>query len=337
MPSDTNQLDLYYGVPGAFAPLVSSILPLTRFYNRQRPQYYQLLNIIDETMEQTSALLTKLQGASTFTRFRDLPPEIRIKVWQFAMPEARTVVIKSPRTQSKDTPTSLDGVLAQTLDTDSSWQSTTQIPALLHVNSEARYEALKHYSLSLGFGNAQPRVYIDFDRDTLFLGDTELKPECSSLWAETKDLHKVQRLAVVPEGAWRALRFMKVDVNSLQKLIFVHGSEKIKLGPLPQLVEDEQSATDLILDLEEMLELLEPISDKSLHELESSKKQRMLELLETTTAKSLHELESSKKRRIEAAREEFDTLKAVLRVNWEKEPAVSTAVFRKSRGDRWAC
>ncbi|KAJ8119506.1 hypothetical protein O1611_g10601 [Lasiodiplodia mahajangana] len=316
MPSDTAQLDdLYYGVPGALTPLVSSILPLTRFYNRPRPQYYQLLNIIDTTMEQTSALLTKLQGATTFTKFRDLPPEIRIKIWQFAMPEARTIVIKSPHTKPKDMPASLDGALPQMLDTEISWQSTTQIPALLHVNCEARYEALKHYSLSLCIGKAQPTVYIDFSRDTLFLGDAELKPECSSLWAKTKDLDKIQRLAVVPEGAFRALRFMKIEASSLQKLIFVSGSEKIKLGPLPQLVEDEQPP-----EAESTLEL-----------------EQLCMLLETTTVKSLLELESSKKQRIEAARDEFNTLKEVLMTNWEKEPAVSTAVFRKSRGDRWAC
>ncbi|KAI0100731.1 hypothetical protein GGR51DRAFT_342965 [Nemania sp. FL0031] len=316
MPSDTPQLDdLYYGVPGALTPLVTSILPLTRLYTRPRPQYYQLLNIIDTTMEQTSALLTMLQGTNTFTRFKDLPPELRIKIWQFAMPEARTVVIKSPRTQVKDLPTSLDAALPQILESEPSWQSTTQIPALLHVNSEARYEALKHYSLSLGIGKAQPRVYIDFSRDTLFLGDTELKPECSSLWAKTKDLDKIRRLAVVPEGAFRALRFMKIEASSLQNLIFVSGSEKIKLGSLPQLVEDEQPP-----EAEPSLEL-----------------EQLYMLLETTTMKSLLELESSKKQRMELAREEFNTLKEVLMTNWEKEPVVSTAVFRKSKGDRWVC
>ncbi|KAJ8116332.1 hypothetical protein ONZ43_g4467 [Nemania bipapillata] len=243
--------------------------------------------MIDETMEQTSALITKFQGASSFTKFADLPPEIRIKIWQLAMPGPRTVVIKSPHTRSKHTPTSLDDILVHTAsDAELAWHSTTQIPALLHVNAEARYEALKHYSLSLGIGKAQPRVYVDFDRDTLFLGDAELKLECSPLWAETEDLNKVRRLAVVPEGAWRALRWMNVDINSLQKLIFVHNSENIKLGQLPQLVEDEQSEGDLSLELEQQLQLLE-----------------------TTAAGSLLELESSRKQRIEAAREEFNTLK----------------------------
>ncbi|KAI1178485.1 hypothetical protein F4777DRAFT_97615 [Nemania sp. FL0916] len=316
MPSDIAQFDrLYYEVPGALAPFASSMVPLMRFYNRQRLQYCQLLNLIDETMEQTSSLLNKLQGATSFTKFGELPPELRVKIWQFAMPEARTVIIRSPHTQQTHTPTSLDDVLSQTLGDERTWQSTTQIPALLHVNAEARYEALKHYSLSLGVGKAQPRVYIDFNRDTLFFGDTELKPECSELWAETKDLNRVQRLAVVPEGAWRALRWMKVELdNSLQKLIFVHGSEKIKLGQLPHLVEDEQSETDTSFQgFEQHVERSEPPKPGESPDPETSKKER-----------------------IEAARDECSTLKMVLSAAW-KEPAISTAVFRKSRGDRWVC
>ncbi|KAI1169292.1 hypothetical protein F5B18DRAFT_17260 [Nemania serpens] len=315
MPRNVAQFnDLYYEAPGALTPLASSILQLIRFYGRQRLQYYQFLNLVNATMEQTSSLLLKLQGVTSFTKFMELPPELRIKIWQFAMPEARTVVIKSPHARPEHLPTSLDEVLSQTPDTEWAWQSTTQIPALLHVNNEARYEALKHYSLSLSIGKAQPRVYIDFDRDTLFLGDAELKPECSQLWAETKDLSKVRRLAVVPESAWRALRWLKVDVNSLQKLIFVHGSEKIKLGPLPQLEEDEQAEADLSLGLE-----------------------YQMQQLETAMAVSSLEHEDTKKQRIQAARDEFNTLKMVLPAHWEKEPTISTAVFRKSKGDRWLC
>ncbi|KAI1117349.1 hypothetical protein F5Y14DRAFT_380698 [Nemania sp. NC0429] len=316
MPRNATQLDdgLYHEAPSALTPLASSILQLIKFYCRQRLQYYQFLNLVNATMEHTSSLLLKLQVATSFTKFRELPPELRIKVWQFAMPESRTVVIKSPHARPEHLPTSLDDVLSQTPDTEWAWQSTTQIPALLHVNCEARHEALKHYTLSLGIGKAQPRVYIDFDRDTLFLGDAELKPECSPLWTETKDLSKVRRLAVVPESAWRALRWLKVDVNSLQKLIFVHGSEKIKLGPLPQLVEDEQAEADLTLGLE-----------------------HHMRQLETTVAGSPVEREDTRKQRIQAARDEFDTLKMVLPAHWEKEPTISTAVFRKSRGDRWSC
>ncbi|KAI8627664.1 hypothetical protein F5Y19DRAFT_440737 [Xylariaceae sp. FL1651] len=318
MPSNTIQTnDLYYEVPVALAPFISSTLLLMKLYNWQRSQYYQLLNLVDTTMEQTSSLMTKLQGATGFTKFNDLPPEIRIKIWQYAMPEERTVVIKSPYVRHREIPTSLEGALPQSFD-EETWQSTTQVPALLHVNAEARHEALKHYTLSLGVGKVQPRVYIDFNRDTIFFGNSELKPECSSLWAETKDLNKVQRLAVVPEGAWRVLRWKKVDLNSLQKMIFVHDTDKVKLGPWPQLVEDRQSETDMSLEteLEQQIQLLEDVAMDG----------------PQSTA-----LDSPMKKRMQAAREELDTLMMVLPTQWEKEPVVSTAVFQKTRGDRWVC
>lgn len=191
------------------------------------------------------------------------------------------------------------------------WCSNTQIPALLHVNAEARHEALKHYQLSLGAGDQQPRIYVDFTRDTLFFGHAELKPECSALWSTTKDLDRVERLAVVPEGAWRVLRWMK----SLQKLIFVHDTEKLLLGPSPQLVEDEppQEETD-----EELVELVEEA-----------------QITEDTPATLEAQPEDDTKKRMQEAREELDIVMMVLTTQWETQPSLSTAVFNKSPGDTW--
>ncbi|KAI1425905.1 hypothetical protein F5Y12DRAFT_325386 [Xylaria sp. FL1777] len=259
-------------------------------------------------MDYTSSLLIKHQGARSFVKFGKLPAELRIKIWQLAMPEARTVVIKSPFSQ-KTVPISLDKVLPQPLDRGETWQSTTQVPALLHVNAEARHEALKHYSLSLGVGNTQPRVYIDFNRDTLVFGDAELTPECSPLWTQTKDFEKVRRLAIVPEGAWRVLQWTKtVDLTSLQSLIFVHDTENIKPGCQSQLVEDELSVArlDFQLGLGQQVQQLDAAPTEAQLEIENPMKQRM-----------------------QAARQELETLKTVLPLRWVKELVVSTAVFRK--------
>ncbi|KAI0169577.1 hypothetical protein GGR52DRAFT_573641 [Hypoxylon sp. FL1284] len=308
---------LYYDVPVAIIPLISSIFLVIRLYRWQRSQYYQLLNLIDNTMEQTlSRLSTKVEGPTTFTSFNKLPPELRIKIWQYAMPDARTVAVKSPYTKQNSAPRSLEEAISETCDQEETWYSTTQIPPLLHVNAEARHEALKHYKLSLGVGNAPPRVYVDFNRDTIFYGNSELKPECSALWAATPDLSQVQRLAVVPEGAWRVLRWKNVDLNSLEKMIFVHDTEKFELGPLPQLVEDEPQSLEL--------------------DVLQARAQRLEELRAQDELPEDNVLDPMKKR-MQAAREEIDTLMMVLPTQWEKEPAVSTAVFRKSRGDRWLC
>ncbi|KAI1135186.1 hypothetical protein F5Y05DRAFT_416492 [Hypoxylon sp. FL0543] len=310
---------LYYDVPVAVIPLISSILLLIRLYRWQQSQYYQLLNLIDNKMEQTlSRLSNKVQKPTTFPKFNELPPELRIKIWQHAMPGPRTVVVKSPYTRQKETPRSLEEAITEPHVEEETWYSTTQIPALLHVNAEARYEALKHYKLSLGVGSAQSRIYVDFSRDTIFFGNSELKPECSPLWAFTRDLDQAQRLAVVPEGAWRVLRWKKVDLNSLEKMIFVHDTDDLDLGPLPQLIEDEpqEIETELIEQQIQRLQVEEAQLEQDLDE---------------------HSTLDPMKKRMQAAREELDTLMVILPTQFEKEPTVSTAVFRKSRGDRWQC
>ncbi|KAI1449953.1 hypothetical protein F5Y02DRAFT_167654 [Annulohypoxylon stygium] len=318
MPRRTSHSSsLYYDVPVAVIPLISSILLLIRLYRWQQSQYYQFLNTIDYTMEQTiSRLSSRSQGPTTFPKFNELPPELRIKIFQYAMPDSRTVVIKSPHSKQRQTARSLEEAMYEQHDQEETWYSTTQIPALLHVNAEARYEALKHYKLSLGVGNAQPRIYVDFSRDTVFFGNSELKPECSDLWASTRDLDRVQRLAVVPEGAWRVLRWKKVDLNSLEKMIFVHDTEHFELSPLPQLVEDEPQSIESAL-LEEEVQRLD---DLQLEE----------DLQDNDCVDPM-------KKRMQAAREELDTLMMVLPNQWEKEPTVSTAVFRKTCGDKWLC
>lgn len=218
------------------------------------------------------------------------------------MPQARTVIVNSPYSLKARAPPSLDGALMHLDGEDESWTSNTQIPALLHVNGEARHEALKHYQLSLGVGQHPPRIYVDFAKDTLFLGNAELTPESSSLWSATKDTERIERLAIVPEGAWRVLRQKTVDFDRLQKLTFVHDTENFKPGPTTLLVEDEVQD-----ELEELVERIEQA-------------QRL-----APPAKG--EAEDVMKERMQAAREELDTLMMVLPTTWAKEPAIATAVF----------
>ena len=157
MPRRTSHSSsLYYDVPVAVIPLISSILLLIRLYRWQQSQYYQLLNIIDHTMEHTiSCLSSRSRGPTTFPKFNQLPPELRIKIFQYAMPDSRTVVVKSPHSRQGQTPRSLEEAMSEQHSQEETWYSTTQIPALLHVNAEARYEALKHYKLSLGVGKVR--------------------------------------------------------------------------------------------------------------------------------------------------------------------------------------
>ena len=303
------------------APLANSAVLASQLCSWPRSQYHQLLDAFQSTMEQTMASRrSPARGPQTFPKFNELPPELRIKIWQDAMPAARTVVVQSPfvrRREEESALTSLDGALPLQ-DSAETWRSTTQIPALLHVNTEARHEALKHYQLSLAAGEHQPRIYVDFSRDTIFFGQSELKPECSPLWGATKDLVRVQRLAVVPEGAWRVLRWGQGDLNSLEKIIFVHDTEKLRLGPTPQLVEDEGQE-----DLEAIIRRIDEVDEEpaAMPEEDGDAKPDQGPL----------------KKRMQAAREELDTLMMVLPTQWDKEPVVSTAVFEKGQGDTWTC
>ncbi|KAF7521094.1 hypothetical protein G7054_g12552 [Neopestalotiopsis clavispora] len=259
-------------------------------------------------MELTSPTTTQHTMSQTvapsFAKFNDLPPELRIKIWQAAMPEARTVVVKSPYSAKDGAPPSLEEALIHTDGPTDTWSSSTPIPALLHVNAESRHEALTRYQLALSVGQQQPRIYVDFTRDTVFLGTAELKPECSPLWSNTNDMEKIERLAVVPEGAWRVLRFKKIDFDRLQKLTFVHDTDKLQLGPTLELVEDkaQDEAEELVERIEQAQRLPEP------------------EITERTP-------ESEMKQRMQAAREELETLMMVLPTTWEKEPIISTAIF----------
>ncbi|RYP92023.1 hypothetical protein DL770_001878 [Monosporascus sp. CRB-9-2] len=264
-----------------------------------------------------------------FPKFRDLPPELRIKVWQHAMPEARTVVVESPFALARNrAPRSLEEALSRTSDENvqDTWRSTTKIPALLHVNAEARHEALRRYRLSLGAGKAQPTIYVDFSRDTLFFGHAELKPECAKLWASTADLQKVQRLAIVPEGAWRVMRWQNAGMNALERIIFVHEADDVELGPQPQLVEDAR---------EDLAGMETVASAPAQDHLEGAEREEGLRQ-EGGAQESGTSLESCLARcaldpgrkRMQSAREELDTLMKVLPMRWHREPAVSTAVFR---------
>ncbi|KAH7033392.1 uncharacterized protein B0I36DRAFT_321343 [Microdochium trichocladiopsis] len=188
----------------------------------------------------------KTANTGCFASFGLLPPEIRIKIWHYSIPAPRLVAIRSPYhgKQQALLPTSLADVLASCYDDSTteriSWRSDTTPPALLHVNAEARHEALKYYRLALGVEGSKPQIYIDFERDTLFFGNAELEGRCNSLWGSTPDLKFARRLAIVPEGAWRVLRWWRdLDLDSLRELVFVHGSETLDFtAPLPPLLED---------------------------------------------------------------------------------------------------
>ncbi|TAQ84898.1 hypothetical protein B7494_g6785 [Chlorociboria aeruginascens] len=110
-----------------------------------------------------------------FTPFKKLPPEIRQKIWSID-------ATANPRI-----------ILCQ-----SSMKAKT--PAILHVNQEARWIALKHFTkLQLYPFSRTKRIYINIDLDTIFFGDAEY--QCHSklidpIIMHSQELSRVKHIAM---------------------------------------------------------------------------------------------------------------------------------------------
>ncbi|KAE9375634.1 hypothetical protein N431DRAFT_437128 [Stipitochalara longipes BDJ] len=112
----------------------------------------------------------------TFTRFGELPSEIRLKIWRHACFQPRNVDIFTDNLGtirvSDDTQ----------FDTYKFYSHFCSHPGVLHVCREAREEGLKHYKLEFGTSHhfpiinisTPPRTYVNFACDRLCL----LKPGC---------------------------------------------------------------------------------------------------------------------------------------------------------------
>jgi len=106
---------------------------------------------IQETI--SSSVTRTFTSPKGFPFFPKLPPEIRARIWEMITEDGRTVVVCS-RT---------GGGLR------------SSVPPLLQVCSESRAVGLKHYALCFSglekpnsANTVPPRVYFNFDRDTLF-------------------------------------------------------------------------------------------------------------------------------------------------------------------------
>jgi hypothetical protein len=88
-----------------------------------------------------------------FTLFPKLTPELRCKVWQYAIPAGRVVDIVYDEDQ------------------DHYFSFHAKIPAVLHVCFESREIALKIYDLCFGTKTHATAIPFDFKRDCFMLDD----------------------------------------------------------------------------------------------------------------------------------------------------------------------
>ena len=96
-----------------------------------------------------------------FHAFSHLPIELRLKIWSFALSDTRRVVyIECEK-----------GTQLGNTRYVKSFASTSQVPVLMRVNRESRYEALAIYRPFFRTNHRPTGIYVAFDRDTIVFPD----------------------------------------------------------------------------------------------------------------------------------------------------------------------
>lgn len=183
---------------------------------------------------------------SSFPQFQQLPAELRLQIWSHLL-LPRIILITC---QDHETASEADSELTAR-------PSCRLVPALLHVNHEARTVALGHYELAFGWKVptvladldvlpqsphaheeplgivtpqwTEPRIYFNFEQDALFLLG-ELEP-CTSAgfnspmtyFLDREETKRVKKVAV----AFRALRHGESGSQQVFGTLF-HVVDRIK-------------------------------------------------------------------------------------------------------------
>jgi hypothetical protein len=100
------------------------------------------------------------RAATTFPQFANLPGELQLKIWRFAIPEPR-VITYSSRPSVEFYHPNID---------KSIYKLTYTNPGILGACYDSRTEALKRYQPAFNIELCHP-VYIDFKRDIFEFGD----------------------------------------------------------------------------------------------------------------------------------------------------------------------
>lgn len=172
----------------------------------------------------SSPLKPPARGApTTFPQFSRLPAELRQQIWTEALPGPRLLLmhlppgatsqprpqpfISIPRRRRHSHHRPRHGRFFQSepepWPRDYTLVCPTPPPALLHVNSESRAVALRHYRLGLApVGHEEPRVYMDPARDVIGLSNATMETVAGrSLLHLTPDVLATGRLCLASAAA----------------------------------------------------------------------------------------------------------------------------------------
>ncbi|OAQ95907.1 hypothetical protein LLEC1_06302 [Akanthomyces lecanii] len=181
----------------------------------------------------------ELDLPASFSRFSELPPELRLRIWHYSLPGPRIMPIRCG--VDPLAPDSLGSLAAATGCT-----TTTPNPTNLHVCAESRAEAIKNYRRCFGFAHRPGHVYFNPSRDVLYFGprkgymNTETQFRTFMTMCRSSELAAVRRVAVSDAIFWiddtyrsmtaasitmDVLRIIGLRLPNLEELVFVPREE----------------------------------------------------------------------------------------------------------------
>lgn len=136
-----------------------------------------------------------------FPLFAQLPYELRLKVWECALPGPRIVPVRYNRTQKQYT-------------------SGAPPPILLHICTESRHKFLSIYEKFKLSQSYESSIFVDFTRDTIFFDSLDCSPEGDLAYdlAMSPQSQKVLYCAIDAQ-LWEVLRVFRHDNLSEVKIL----------------------------------------------------------------------------------------------------------------------
>ncbi|KAJ6785037.1 hypothetical protein PWT90_05886 [Aphanocladium album] len=187
-----------------------------------------------------SADAMELDLPASFPLFSQLPPELRLRIWNYSLPSTRIVPVRCGADDL--TPGSTPSLAAATGCT-----TTIPSPANLHICTESRAEAAKSYHRCFGFARRPGHIYFDPDHDVLYFGPrkgymaTDAQFRTFMALCDPDELAAVRRIAISDSLFWidstyrsmtaasltmDVLRIIDQCLPNLEELIFVPREEE---------------------------------------------------------------------------------------------------------------
>lgn len=180
---------------------------------------------------------------TSFHIFSQLPTELRLKIWFFALNAIHRVVeIECDK-----------GIGPRNWLYVKSFASTTPAPALMNVNRESRSEALAIYQPYFKTKLCPPGIYVAFDRDTIAFPDGVIsyleEPELQAIQSMILKLRDYAYFGHYNIDTLRSMRNLKtLRVETGQLLSRDHGDNMLALAALQvanRLREEEELHPEL--------------------------------------------------------------------------------------------